>query len=66
MRYYTRHLYQSLQQPPHPLEEAERQWREAVEAYQAELLAIRPRLPAAMQAFADVTLHDGIVNLPNS
>jgi hypothetical protein len=61
MRYYTRQLYKSLQQPPYPSDDAERRWHEAVAAYHAELLAIKPQLPPSMRAFADVTLHDGVV-----
>jgi hypothetical protein len=61
MRFFTRQLYESLQQPPYPPDDAERGWCETVEAYQAELRVIKPRLPPAVQAFADVTLHDGVV-----
>jgi hypothetical protein len=62
MRYITRQLYQSMQGGSGlPPDELNRRWREACESYQAELNAIKPRLPLGMRSFAEVTLHDGVV-----
>src|SRR5262245_62025966 len=62
MRHITRQLYQSMQGGSGlSAEEMNRRWNEACESYRAEISDIKARLPPGMRSFADVTLHDGVV-----
>ena len=67
MKFITRELYQGMQgEPDSPdADDLEARWRRACDGYRIHLDAIRPQLPPRMQAFADTTLHDGVVRAVN-
>jgi hypothetical protein len=67
MKFITRELYQGMQgEPDGPdADDFEAQWKRACAGYRDQLASIRPQLPPQMQAFAETTLHDGVVRAVN-
>lgn len=63
MKFITRALYDAMQCEPETPESAaaDAQWDARCAAYRAHLETIRSRLPASVQAFCDVSLHDGVI-----
>lgn len=63
MKFITRDLYQGMQGEPDAsdADDFEARWKRACDGYREQLANIRPQLPPRMQAFADATLHDGVV-----
>ncbi|HYE18913.1 MAG TPA: DUF4085 family protein [Tepidisphaeraceae bacterium] len=59
MKFLTRGLYDGSSQEL--TEDFDVVWRAACDAYAAHLEQLRPGLPPDLRAFADTTLHDGVV-----
>jgi hypothetical protein len=62
VKFITRELYKAMQYEPGTPEEAvaDAQWKSQWNAYHAHLESIRNQLPASMQLFCGVSLHDGV------
>ena len=60
MKYFTKELWASWQDPNHDNVRSHAEWQELLAAYHAQLEALRSRLDAATFAFfKDAPVHDG-------
>jgi hypothetical protein len=62
MKYFTPQLYVRGQSPDETTQrEVERLWEEEVERYDRHLATIAPQLSDSLRAYADLLLHDSVV-----
>jgi hypothetical protein len=58
MLFFTRAMYQAMQEDDADIAD---RWRRTCDAYREHHDRVRPSLPPRMRAFAETTLHDGVV-----
>ena len=63
MKYFTRTLYNAIQDDPDlpSVIEAETKWDNTVDAYDKHLCNLKPLLPKSMQQLCETSFHDGII-----